>query len=248
MHKIPHDFVTLHQKIPVCATPHSQDPQWREDLFLCVVEGTEATLAPFQHDLLHAQEKKRFEEMHYPRRRQSYLLGRYAAKKALQGAVQGDWQEDWRYRDPSRLPLEIWIQSGLLGEPFIEGRSQALSIAHGGTYGIAIVGSGRVSLGIDIEPLILLRNLTADALSVSESHLISTCGVSVEESLGIFWTAKEALAKCLGVGLSVPFSLFEVGHMERWGSVTWLTFSNFPAFQGCVWKFKESLIALSHRG
>jgi phosphopantetheinyl transferase len=129
----------------------------------------------------------------------------------------------------------------------VEGKTNALSIAHTGECGIAIAGSGRIALGIDIEPVTRFRSLKTDILCGEEHRLIAAFGGEDDNTQGIFWTAKEALAKCVGTGLSTPLCVFEVGHVERWGPMTSLRFRNFPAFQGYVWQNGSFFVALCLR-
>ena len=220
------------QKIPVQAVSQSQNPHWRGEISLCGVDGTKGDLYAHKDALLHPQEHHVFELLHYDRRRYSYLLGRYSAKGALAGA------------SGSTNGREFWIQNGVLGEPCVEGSPFSLSIAHADTWGIAVAGPQSLRLGIDVESKDRFHKPILELLRSPEYDRVRSIATHDADAQGILWTAKESLAKCLGIGFSTPLRIFEVGDLAHRGSVYSVKFTNFPTHQGYVWSLNGIWMAL----
>jgi len=79
-----------------------------------------------QESVLHPKEKEYFEALRFDRRKASYLMGRYCAKKALSYQLQGQ-----------KLNT-ILIKSGVFEQPIVyapENKGVQVSIAHSGDPG-----------------------------------------------------------------------------------------------------------------
>jgi 4'-phosphopantetheinyl transferase len=107
---------------------------------------------------------------------------------------------------------------GSHGKPHLQSGEVDFSIAHSGDY-VVIAFASRRRVGIDIEPL--KRDLSVDELS----HLVLTQGERSllrevhghfrEELFLQFWTRKEALLKCLGIGITVPLHNLYVSPLDN---------------------------------
>nr|WP_143765833.1 type I polyketide synthase [Catenulispora acidiphila] len=156
---------------------------------------------------LGAAERDAF-EARPPRGRRQWLLGRIAAKDATRQAM---WDEGG-VREV--FPAQIAVGNDDAGRPFVEGRhgtalpSLAVSIAHTGDVGVAIVRSAvgdHPLIGIDVEQIAARDQSTLDfALSEDELALLHRLAASGGEDVWFtrFWTAKEAVAKAMGTGLA----------------------------------------------
>ncbi|WP_370379009.1 beta-ketoacyl synthase N-terminal-like domain-containing protein [Catenulispora sp. GAS73] len=157
---------------------------------------------------LGAAERELF-EARPPRGRRQWLLGRIAVKDAVRQAV---WDESGARKF---FPAEVTVGNDGVGRPFVEGTHGtalapfAVSIAHAGDVGVAIVGpagDGRTAVGIDVEQVIARDRATLDfALSEDEFarlRLLAADGDGEDLWFARFWTAKEAVAKALGTGLA----------------------------------------------
>ncbi len=152
-----------------------------------------------------------------------YLSGRLAAKKVIQNKLQNlqpRWQQDKKYNN-----LDIEIRNHNLNKQSLKPQvwlngvpsSVGMSISHSGNVACAAASSRQI--GIDIEKInSRSKYFYEDVLTASEFEHWSSVQAEVQaehsakaDVLGtIYWTAKEAMGKCLGVGLSVPFNSFAV--------------------------------------
>ncbi|HKX08516.1 MAG TPA: acyltransferase domain-containing protein [Stellaceae bacterium] len=138
-------------------------------------------------------------------RRARWLMGRVAAKEAIQR-----WVEERHGRSLS--PIEVEIGTDQRGKPavsFFNGagsiEAPELSISHGDTMAIAVVAAD-VSVGVDIEEERDGSPRTVPELAFVEGELATAARAGAPPIA--LWCAKEAAAKALGVGL--------LGEPRRW--------------------------------
>ena len=181
-----------------------------------------------------------------PRARRQWLLGRVAAKDAVrrllwdQGTMTGPF-----------YPAEIQVWNEPSGQPRISGMhgtalpSLAVSLAHSGEVGVALVRPGGVratgtgtgtgtetgagtGIGIDVEQIVMRDRAARDfALSETEQALLHTLIGTVADSdtdpeslwFTRFWAAKEAVAKAEGTGLAGNPRAFAVVSADDTGVV-----------------------------
>lgn len=177
--------------------------------------------AGFQQWLAEA-ERIRFEELKthaVAKRCRQWLLGRYAAKVACRRWLEGqgkpvvDWQAIQISNDPNGMPK--FQLDGMKDSP-------ALSIAHSGDEAVAAVAAPGNPIGIDIETGVARSNLPELAKRISsEQEYLQWFADATEDELAErflqLWLAKEATAKCTGMGLQWRLATFEVrkiGHFE----------------------------------
>ncbi|MBS0388422.1 MAG: 4'-phosphopantetheinyl transferase superfamily protein [Proteobacteria bacterium] len=138
-----------------------------------------------------------------PTRRMEFLAGRLCARRALQAAG---------YTGTAELPINarrgpVW-PAGFVG-----------SIAHGAETAWAVVASQRHyrALGIDLERLVTpaaAAELSASVLLHSESALARAANLGFEQFLGLAFSAKETLYKCLNPLTGAAFDFLDVEIVE----------------------------------
>lgn len=142
--------------------------------------------------LLCYKERLKLNTLRSNKRKIEWLSGRIAAKKALH-KYNGDSSSEVMNRDS--------------GQPYFPNYPElSLSISHSNEYAVAIVSGSKI--GVDIEAV----EKRPDSLSrffytVREKEKLNSTGVENKYKLMTeFWTRKEAYAKFLGVGATIPFN------------------------------------------
>ncbi len=146
------------------------------------------------------------------KRCRQWLLGRYAAKVACRRwlQAQGNQVLDWKAiqisNDPNGMPkLNL---EGVNDLP-------SISIAHTGDEAVAVVAASGNLVGIDIEARVAHSNLPALAKRISSEQeyqqwFANATEKEMAERFLQLWLAKEAAAKCTGMGLQWRLPLFAV--------------------------------------
>lgn len=171
---------------------------------------------------LDPEEKARADRFLRPDDRNRFIAS-HAALRVVLGAALAMPPADLRFaRDGAGRPV--------LAEP--AGRGLDFNLSHSGD--LAVIGLVRgARIGVDVEA----RRPLPDALRIARSHFARDEVASLEaltphrreDAFFALWTAKEAIVKALGVGLSLPLSDFSVavapegprvlriaGGAERW--------------------------------
>ena len=110
-------------------------------------------------------------------------------------------------RDPERAPAEWYFRTTDKGRPVLVDDGPAFSVTH--TTGMVGVALAEVDVGLDAEwidrgtdvDLVGRRWFHAD----EAAEIDARAGRSRRRAFFEFWTLKEAYAKALGMGLSIPF-------------------------------------------
>ncbi|WP_346819749.1 4'-phosphopantetheinyl transferase family protein [Rapidithrix thailandica] len=193
----------------------------RHSIGYAFVEGdveslTELTL------LLSTQEQQQLESFEYPRRKNSYCLGRVSAKLAMQQIL-------------TKADLNtITVDNGVFGFPVVKGVQEKIqvSISHSDGLGVALAHFEEHPVGIDIE------RIDPDKTSVIETCLsndeITLIKKKLMEPYGnfVFWTIKEALSKILKTGLMLDFKYMQIGNLEKVKEGVWIShFSSFSQYR-----------------
>ena len=149
-----------------------------------------------------------------PRARTAWLLGRIAAKDAVRHLL-------WDGGAGPLFPAEVPVGNDDAGRPRAEGPRAAglrLSLAHKDRLAVAYAHP-RHAVGIDIEtvtedPAALSRiALTADERRLA-GQIAARDRHGEAHALTTLWCAKEAAAKCLGIGLQGKPSAFVVASTD----------------------------------
>lgn len=141
-------------------------------------------------------ERERAARLAAPRQRRRWIASRWAVRGVLA-----------RYL--GRDPAEIELRLGECGKPMLAELSLSLrfNLSHSGDLAVVAV-SGEREVGVDverIEPRKNLLTLARRALPTEDAAAVEAA--APEERLAIFhaaWARREAVAKCLGVGIAAP--------------------------------------------
>ena len=176
----------------------------------CILHGATAQLTQHLH-LLHPEELSYYETLKFDKRRESYLLGRISAKKAI-GALS-------LFEDLGKIAIE----AGIFQFPVVKyaiTRNLQVSITHCEGLGIALSYPEVHPLGIDLERT---DNANTEAikqqLTPAELALMRTVPLPEDVACTMIWTMKEALSKVLRTGLTMDLKLLEIRSLVKEGDV-----------------------------
>jgi len=186
---------------------------------------------------LHTQECKYYKNLKFEKRIRSYLIGRFAAKRAIAALIEENNLKD------------IAIEYGIFNQPLIafNKKNIQVSITHCDDFGAAIAYPEGHPMGIDIEKInmdhidVLERNITAD-----EKEKIDSCPFSYETGLTLLWTAKEALSKILKTGLMTSFEVFEVSRIELYDNFTICYYKNFAQYKVASFTIGSYMVSVAY--
>jgi 4'-phosphopantetheinyl transferase len=131
---------------------------------------------------------------------------------------------------PDQSAAALRFVADCFGKPFLaEGTGLQFNLSH--TVGlIALAVSFRSPVGIDVETLgaPLCRDAMQSVLNASE-HAALARAADWDDAFLALWTAKEAVIKAEGMGLSLPLSAIEVQHDRAIGpSRRWTLWRSRP--------------------
>ena len=157
-------------------------------------------------DFLSGEEKRRFSEFRFPKRRIDWLRGRWTAKKLLLLA-------DPTCRD---LPIQsVQIATEPEGAPYLligEGQRYpgVLSISHCGPYAMCALSDSR--MGCDLEHIEHRPDIfIEDFFTRAEVQRVRECPEALRTILvNLIWSMKEAVLKSIGKGLRLDTRMVEV--------------------------------------
>lgn len=156
-------------------------------------------------NMLHPYEKEYLENVRYNARKQSYLLGRIAAKKALLELT-------------TEVPDSIWIDKGVFNFPVVKNvyhqDNLQVSISHCNDIGVALAFTENHPLAIDIEYInvnqcqFIKKNLTS-----KELMMITDLKLDKPYGFVLLWSIKESLSKIFKTGMTMDFKLLEISNL-----------------------------------
>ena len=199
-----------------------------------------AELAERPESVLHAQELKYFNSLSALKRKKDFLLGRYAAKRALHDLTH-----------TGSAPA-IHIRSGVFQQPVVSGpgcEQLSVCITHSGSVAAAIAFPTGHPLGIDIEwhDNTLLETLS-NHIRAHELPPAELCASEAERYTRV-WTVKESLSKILQCGLTTPFWVFNLcGDPVSTPGVWQGGFENFGQYRFISLCSQKLSFALVHPG
>lgn len=150
-------------------------------------------------DFLSPGEQQKLSGMRFPKRRDDWLLGRWAAKSLVRGLPE--------YRDLS--PAEIEVVNTPEGAPQVllpggETLPGCLSLSHSSGRALcALTRSPSLRLGVDLErveprPKVFVE----DYFTRREVQLVDAFPLAERDAaVTLIWSMKEAMLKALGIGL-----------------------------------------------
>lgn len=167
---------------------------------------------------LSAQEAEVEAGLTHERRRSAWLSGRWAAKQALAAA--------------SGTAHQHTVLPGVFDQPVVTGPgSLGVTISHAGALAGALAFPSTHPMGLDLESVRpevteTVRHLFAGA----ELRPWVRAGFSSDQAHTLLWTAKEALGKALGTGLTTPLDLFRA-RCDVTEALGLSQFDNFPQYR-----------------
>jgi 4'-phosphopantetheinyl transferase len=169
-----------------------------------------------------------FAGLHYLRRQQSFLLGRYAAKLALQRLL--------KVTDPKAIE----IGRGVFEQPlisYLSARAAEVTISHCDEIAVALAFPSGHPMGVDIEQIDSDRLPTIQSqMSPVECAWARSAGADELALSTLIWTAKEALSKALTCGLMSPMEIFNLAEFYPLGDQVWGgLFQNFGQYKFIAW-------------
>lgn len=154
---------------------------------------------------LHPRELERWRALPAMRRQLSLLGGRIAAKQALLSL------------GAAAHPRDIWIDSGIFGQPVIvaDALSLELSISHTEGCVLAVATDARLVVGIDAERLDSGRCDSLRAILGEECRrwLPRLPHLCEDDVLLALWSQRESLGKALRIGLTSPSPLYDAASL-----------------------------------
>jgi 4'-phosphopantetheinyl transferase len=199
--------------------------------FSCITDYQQLS----QH--LHAFEQNYFKTLIYEKRIRSYLLGRFAAKKAV-AALTGDHNL-----------RGILIQAGVFAQPVVTCNKPGIqvSITHCDHFGAALAFPETHPMGIDIERINLTkRDVLEKQITEAEKNKINLLPVPYDLGLTLLWTAKEALSKVLKTGLTIPGELLEISRFEDHDNQIVCYYKNFSQYKAVSFTVANYLFSIVH--
>ena len=176
-----------------------------------------------------------FTGLEHDRRRRSYLLGRCAAKLALQQSL----------AEPDLRALEIG--SGVFGQPLVLHASRAtpgVTISHSVDLAVAFAFPAGHPMGVDLERIDPERLDTIRSVMSRRERAWADHSDPVTLST-LVWTAKEALSKVLLCGLMSPWAILSVGELQPRGARVWEgRFENFAQYKFFSWASRFYLMSV----
>lgn len=195
-----------------------------------------AAIASSVSNFLSPAEIAYLETLRFPLRRNSFLLGRCAAKKALSHCV-GE-------PDPSRIE----IVKGVFDQPVVisSGRKSAeLSLSHSAGAAIALACHLGHPIGVDIE---FVQDANAEFLSSCltshDAKLMAALPQPPPVARYLIWSMKEALSKALRCGLMTPFQVFELSSITLNSGACLAHFSNFAQYKAHAWLIGRFVLSI----
>jgi len=179
------------------------------------------TVAP--EEFLSESEKLQAAGFQFPAKRESFLLGRLAAKRALGALLE---EPDLR---------RIKIRAGIYGQPIIghpHAEAVDVTVSHSHGLAVALAFPAACPIGIDLETVAAVQAPTIlGELGASPPELAWLVSSGVDEATAccVLWTAREALGKSFKLGLNSPLGILALGEIRGTGERQWAgSYLNFP--------------------
>ena len=205
----------------------------RESRFHALFCGVTSTVpGEITYDGFQQQEKEILDGFAYSVRKESYLLGRIAAKGAVSQL--------------SGVPEHLFrVETGIFMHPVVVGKDlvdQQVSLAHCQGVAVAIAFPGHFPMGIDIEDLggscqdAIWRSLTGREKIICQR----------QDDQYFSWAAKEAVSKATRTGLTIPMHLLEVKSIEKEGQFSIIEYTHFSQYRAVGIKIGNRVLVIAY--
>lgn len=180
-----------------------------------------------RHEFLHPKENNYFESLTAKKRKLSYLLGRYVAKKGIAAFV---GEENL---------TKIEISPGVFHQPVVYYPSKQnlqVSITHSDDWGAAVVFPEAHPMAIDVEVVRPERKFKSFfKLTPQEESVAGSIDREEAEVVAMLWTVKEAMAKVIKTGLMASFDIYEINKIDVGNKYTESYFSHYTQYKSISW-------------
>lgn len=206
--------------------------------FVSILAEAYGALQPQAASILHPEEMRYFLPLPAERRRISFLLGRYAAKRALQAVLGGVSFSS------------IHIAAGVFKNPVVCYPMKdpwQVSITHSDAVVCALAFPMVHPMALDIE-IIDPERVSAMASQCLDSERAEAARLGLDEPTAatLLWTAKEALSKVLHTGMMCPFQLFEVQSLRKITDTQFQgLYKHMAQYQFHAWKKGHCLLTVT---
>jgi len=177
-------------------------------------------------EFLSADEKEQAAGFQFAAKKEGFLLGRLAAKRAL-GALIGE---------PDLRRIEI--RAGIYGQPLVQhprAGAAEVTVSHSHGMAVALAYPAGYPMGIDLETVSAASAATIlGEVEASPAELAWLVGAGIDEATAccVLWSAREALGKALRLGLNSPLGALALSEIRSAGQSAWLgRYQNFPRCQ-----------------
>jgi len=186
--------------------------------------------------LLHPNEVTYYRSLGFQKRKKDFLIGRFAAKRALGHFLAGC--------DYSRIDISPGVfQQPIVWSPFCDRVS--VSISHSNGIALALAHSDGHPMGIDAEAIIPSRiDVLASEMTEREKELLDADRAERLDCYTHAWTAKEALSKALRCGLACRFEILEISSLKKAGPAREGRFTNFVQYKFFCWEIDRFSISI----
>jgi 4'-phosphopantetheinyl transferase len=154
---------------------------------------------PFGDQWLSGNERARLDELHIPKRRADWRLGRWTAKCAVAGY--------WNLSRGLEALSVVELRPAASGAPkvFLHGRPApvTLSLSHSSGTGLCTIAPDDAAVGCDLEKVEpRSAQFLSDYFTGDEQNLVARTPAGMQDQvLTLLWTAKESVLKALCCGL-----------------------------------------------
>ncbi|MBN8218090.1 MAG: 4'-phosphopantetheinyl transferase superfamily protein [Spirochaetes bacterium] len=187
---------------------------------------------------LFASEEEALSSLKIERRRRTYLMGRYALKRAA---------SDWTGLPPGRLEtVAAILEYPILKAPVAD--VPDLTLTHTDGAAICLAVEAGHATGIDLEPINPARLATYDRVTTPRERDASrNLALDAPSAAVLYWSLREALSKAVRCGFTVPFEVLELEALHEHGDGLFrATFRNFGQYAGHAWIRDGHVFAVVH--
>lgn len=189
------------------------------------------------HEILHPKEQTYFNQLSYPLRRKSYILGRHAAKQAISSLK-------------NEVDLKaIEVDFGIFHQPIIKGSYEEpidISISHSDHSAVALAYPSGHPMGIDLEKIDYeKKEIYIKQLTETEKTLMKELAIGMPGGAILLWSAKEALSKALKSGLAVDYDIYETKKLVWNKDHLTGEFVNFAQYRFEAFLFNKHVMAIT---
>lgn len=188
---------------------------------------------------LHPSEEASLSLLHIERRRRTFLMGRYALKRAAAA---------WTGLSPSR---DLEVVPAILEYPILRAPVADvpdLTLTHTDCAAVCLAVEAGHASGVDLEFINPARLATYERV-YTDRERASAAGLGLDAACAavLHWSLREALSKAVRCGFTVPFDVLELEGLKGLENGLFRTkFRNFGQYGGHAWIRDGHVFAVVH--